>query len=100
LTDLHPHTLTFRQPAHPAALERLCMDENILPTTITAFEEDYKLNKSTKNTKAGKFNGGQYPAFAVDHRWPVAPTSAQFKSKGVVKPHGDTLMLVPRGRPG
>jgi hypothetical protein len=99
LTDLHPHTLTFRQPAHPAALERLCMDENILPTTITAFEEDHKLNKSTKNTKAGNLTEG-YPAFAVDHRWPVAPTSAQFKSKGVVKPHGDTLMLVPRGRPG
>ena len=38
LTDLHPHTLTFRQPAQPASLERRRMDENILPTTILPYE--------------------------------------------------------------
>src|ERR1700756_2649052 len=31
---------------------------------------------------------------------PVAPTSAHCKSDGVVIPHGETLMLVPSGRPG
>jgi hypothetical protein len=38
LTDLHSHTLTFRQPAQPAALERRRMDENILPTAILAYK--------------------------------------------------------------
>ena len=38
LTDLHPHTLTFCQPAQPAALERRRMDENILPAAILSNE--------------------------------------------------------------
>ena len=38
LTDLHPHTLTFRQPAQPAALKRRRVDENILPTTVLPYE--------------------------------------------------------------
>jgi hypothetical protein len=37
---LHPDTLTFCQPTHPAALERLRMDENILPTTILPDETE------------------------------------------------------------
>jgi hypothetical protein len=37
---LHPHTLTFRQIAQPTALERLRMDENILPTTILPYETE------------------------------------------------------------
>jgi hypothetical protein len=40
VTDLHPHTLTFRQIAQPTALERLRMDENILPTTILPYETE------------------------------------------------------------
>ena len=38
LTDLHSHTLTFRQPAQSPAIERRRMDENILPTTILAYK--------------------------------------------------------------
>jgi hypothetical protein len=32
--------LTFRQIAQPAALERLRMDENVLPTTILPYETE------------------------------------------------------------
>ena len=38
LTDLHPHTLTFRQPAQSAAPKRRGMDEDILPTAIPPYE--------------------------------------------------------------
>ena len=38
LTDLHPHALTFCQPAQPAALKGRRMDENILPATILSNE--------------------------------------------------------------
>ena len=38
LTDLHSHTLTFRQPAQSAAVKRRRMDENILPTAILAYK--------------------------------------------------------------
>jgi hypothetical protein len=38
LTDLHPHALTFCQPAQPAALKRRRMDENILPAAILSNE--------------------------------------------------------------
>jgi hypothetical protein len=38
LADLHPHTLTLRQPAQPTALERCRMDEDILPTAIRPYE--------------------------------------------------------------
>ena len=34
LTDLHPHTLAFSQPAQPAALKRRGVDENILSAAI------------------------------------------------------------------
>jgi len=38
LTDLHPHALTFCQPAQPAALKRRRMDENILSAAILPYE--------------------------------------------------------------
>src|SRR5438132_2330203 len=40
LSNLHPHTLTFCQPAQPAAFERRHMDEYILPTVVPTYEAE------------------------------------------------------------
>ena len=38
LTNIHSHTLTFRQPAQSAAFEGPHMDEYILPAAVLAYE--------------------------------------------------------------
>src|SRR6185295_13884563 len=40
LTDLHPHTLAFRQLSQPAPIECRCMNEDILATTILRCETE------------------------------------------------------------
>jgi hypothetical protein len=40
LTDLHPHTLTFRQLTQPAPIERRGMNEDILAAAVRRYETE------------------------------------------------------------
>ena len=40
LTDLHPHTLTFRQLTQPAPIERRGMNEDVLATAVRRHETE------------------------------------------------------------